>query len=1084
MCCLQGKVRLPLLQPLPPALQALYDGTDCKAKSFRENIRQYNATNAFTSLGAKLDDRVLRGVGPKPFTIHGELRHRTGALLPNEGQEPVYSQLYIYDPITALTSRSRRNPDLDPQVLKIIQDTLHGCNPFVSTFRNAHQILAENAAIDCNIKAHLHYDSKTDRRRYNLPSVSMDQIAIILPGEGGKADCMRDIVLYLKEGNELMRISECHPAYLPLHYVLFFPNGELGWAPEMMQWDVASNDFTDKRLTQMQYYSCRIFERHTEYSPLLHGHKLFQEFLVDAWASTEQNRLNYQRLNQETLRADLYTELVTGEFDELASNQIGQVFILPSSFIGSPRYMSEIFQDSMAITRFNKHPDIFLTMTANPKWLEVTEALKPNQDQTQRADLIARIFDLKRKALMREVYENGVLGRAVAHVYTIEFQKRGLPHMHLLIYLKQEDKIRTPVQVDQVVSAEFPDPVLKPALFGIIKRCMVHGPCGINNPNASCMEDGKCTKRYPRAFVEETILDQNGYPLYRRRNTRQVYIDGVHEVDNRNVVPYNPYLSEMFDCHINVEVCGGVGGVKYIHKYIYKGGDRSTYVINGRDEIQQYLDSRYISPPEAVHRLLGFSLHEEFPNVVRLALHLPGMHRIIFKSNESLSDVVARGEQQKSTLLAFFECCASNSHARAYTYQEFPQHFVWDKQRHMWKPRQRGFAIGRMYFASPNSGERFYLRLLLTVVKGPQSYQDLRTVNGSEYSTFKGACVARGLLEDDGEWILCLEEASVMKTGYQLRRLFSIILLECSPIQPDFLWNRFAMLICDDLAHTLRNDFQIPSPTETEIIDYGLFLLNQILLEAGKNLIDFPPMPLPRENWRRDTGNRLICEHDLLRRNVIPEQLQMSIDRLNAEQRNVYNTVVDSVINSRGKIFFLNGAAGTGKTFVYNTIAAQCRKLGHIVVSVASAGIASLLLVGGRTAHSTFAIPLDVMDDSVCGIKKQSLQAELFNQTKLIIWDEVPMQHKFCVEAVDRMLRDICNNNECFGGITVILGGDFRQILPVIPKGVREQIVGASLRRSHLWSRVQVLLLVHNMRLENTNSDNANFALFLLKVRF
>jgi len=128
------------------------------------------------------------------------------------------------------------------------------------------------------------------------------------------------------------------------------------------------------------------------------------------------------------------------------------------------------------------------------------------------------------------------------------------------------------MQVDEIVSAEFPDPVLKPSLFRTVKRCMVHGPCGINNPDKSCMEDGKCTKRYPRAFVEETTLDQNGYPLYRRRNTRQVYNVGVHEVDNRNVVPHNPYLSEMFDCHINVEVCGGVGGVKYIHKYIYKGG--------------------------------------------------------------------------------------------------------------------------------------------------------------------------------------------------------------------------------------------------------------------------------------------------------------------------------------------------------------------------------------------------------------------------------------------------------------------------------------------------------------------------------
>ena len=79
-------------------------------------------------------------------------------------------------------------------------------------------------------------------------------------------------------------------------------------------------------------------------------------------------------------------------------------------------------------------------------------------------------------------------------------------------------------------------------------------------------------------------------------------------------------------------------------------------------------------------------------------------------------------------------------------------------------------------------------------------------------------------------------------------------------------------------------------------------------MEAGKNLIDFPPMPLPREDWRRDTRNRLICEHERLRRAVMPEQLQKSVDHLNEEQRNAYDTVVDSVSNSRGKIFFINGA--------------------------------------------------------------------------------------------------------------------------------------------------------------------------------
>ena len=132
----------------------------------------------------------------------------------------------------------------------------------------------------------------------------------------------------------------------------------------------------------------------------------------------------------------------------------------------------------------------------------------------------------------------------------------------------------------------------------------------------------------------------------------------------------------------------------------------------------------------------------------------------------------------------------------------------------------------------------------------------------------------------------------------------------------------------------------------------------------------------------------------------------------------------------------MSGNAGIGKTFIYNTIATKLRSLGHIVVIVASSGIASLLLVGGRTAHSTFRIPLDVLESSICGFTKQSMHAELFKSTKLIIWDEVPMQHRHCVEAVDRTLQDIYDNERPFGGITVVLGGDFRQILPVIPKGV------------------------------------------------
>ncbi|KAF7124123.1 hypothetical protein RHSIM_Rhsim12G0094200 [Rhododendron simsii] len=832
-CCLQGKIKLPSLIAPPLALQELYDGNDERSKSFRHHTREYNATNAFTSLGAKLDTRMLNGRGPLSFTIPGELRHRTGSLLPQPGHEAIYSQLYIYDPESALNARNNKNPHLRRDVLKTIQDCLLTFNPFPEKFLRAFEILNQSESVGQNLPAYLHYSSSTDRWRYNLPTAN--EIAIILPGDGTEKSGMRDIVLHLRGNNGLMRFNECHPAYLPLHYVLLFPRGELGWEPEM---------------------------RHRD--------------------------------------------------------------------------------DSMAITRHNQHPDIFLTMTANPNWPEITEALLPYQKAVDRPDLVARVFELKRKCLMSEIKKKQVFGKIVGYVYTIEYQKRGLPHMYLLLFLEGPDKIHICAQVDKLVCAEFPDPIEDPSLFDTVKGCMVHGPCGARNPQAACMENEKCTKKYPQAFSETTTMDQDGYPIYRRRNDGQVYIVGGHPVDNRDVVPYNAYLSRLFNCHINVEVCAGMRCVKYIHKYIYKANDRATMVLGPIDEIKEYLDERYIGPVEAAWRLFGYSMHEEIPTVVHLALHLPGKHNSLFNTEESMHDIVARAEQEITTLTGFFAYCRANEDARVFTYQEFPQHFVWIKSQKMWKPRERGFAIGRMYFVSPNAGELFYLRLLLSVVRGPESYKCLRTVNNILHDTFKSACIARGLLEDDEEWVQCLEEAAIMKTGYQLHA-------------------------------------------------------------------------------------------------------NINVESLNEEQRAAYTAITTSVFENKGKTFFLNGGAGTGKTFLYNTVAIKCRSLGHVVVSIASSG-------------------------------------RVVRKTRLIIWDEVPMQHRYCVEAVNRTLQDICDNNKSFGGITVVLEGDFRQILPVIPKGVREQIVGASLRRSVLWNGMHILTLSLNMRLNSIDLANSNFAEFLNQI--
>ncbi|OJT14230.1 hypothetical protein TRAPUB_9214 [Trametes pubescens] len=168
----------------------------------------------------------------------------------------------------------------------------------------------------------------------------------------------------------------------------------------------------------------------------------------------------------------------------------------------------------MAIARYYHNIDLFLTMTANPHWPEIERELLPGQDLTDRPDLIARVFNLKKNTLIREVIRNGIFGCAVAHIYTIEFQKRGLPHMHLLIFLDCCNKLLDPAAVDSTIRATWPDPDREPLLFEMAKACMVHGPCGALNPSAPCMDNGKCPKRYPKPVQEHTSLNQDGYPLY------------------------------------------------------------------------------------------------------------------------------------------------------------------------------------------------------------------------------------------------------------------------------------------------------------------------------------------------------------------------------------------------------------------------------------------------------------------------------------------------------------------------------------------------------------------------------------------
>lgn len=159
-----------------------------------------------------------------------------------------------------------------------------------------------------------------------------------------------------------------------------------------------------------------------------------------------------------------------------------------------------------------------------------------------------------------------------------------------------------------------------------------------------------------------------------------------------------------------------------------------------------------------------------------------------------------------------------------------------------------------MYFVPPTAGERFYLRTLLTICRGPKSFADLRTFEDVLYPSFQDACHARGLLEDDGEWVLCLREATQIQMGSSLRLLFMSMLLFCQLSVPENLWVEFRDAICEDLI------VAIPNPTIERVHDYRLFLLNRLLAESGYTLQHFPKMPTCHGNWSEVHGNFLIAE--------------------------------------------------------------------------------------------------------------------------------------------------------------------------------------------------------------------------------
>lgn len=915
-----------------------------------------------------------------------------------------------------------------------------------------------------------------------------------------------NLINYRKRDGSLLRVHECHQYYDALQYPLIYWAGQTGYHFHIPIYDVRNSTFDyNNKVSAKDFYSYRFMLREDEQNMFLHYKELTKQFFVDMYAKIETERLRWITLNQKTLRSEelIHLQDAIDADPEVDGKELGRRVILPSSFINSPRYLAQYVQDAFGYIRILGHPDLFITMTCNPQWKEITDELKPNERPLDRQDIIARVFRQKVKRLVKVIQNGTIFGENMAYMYSIEWQKRGLPHVHLLTWLK--NKIR-PDQVDKIISAEIPDKTIDPILHEIVVKNMIHGPCGKLNPNSPCMHDGECSKKYPRQLLKETLTNDNGYPLYRRRGpTDGGFIAEIKwknnqmlTVDNRWVVPHSPILSRMFKAHINVEYCCSVKAIKYICKYINKGSDQAVFTLHrdGEDteninEVDRYQFGRYINSNEAVWRIFAFKMHERHPTVQHLSVHLENGQRIYF----DVRNLHAQLENvKKTTLTAFFELCTRDDFAKTLKYIDVPRYYTWETVTRKWQRRKRGtdvdnwigvkecFAVGRLYTVHIGNFECFCLRLLLLKQTGPTSYNDLKVVNGRQYESFSEACEALGLLENNEHWKETMNEAVMTRTPHKIRQLFAILLTFCEITNPKDLWEAFKEPMSEDILYKQKIQAMENRMNFSErIFNEALKKIdNSIFAMTGKHLKDYG-MPQPDETL---SINSEIVQEMNYNVEELTNKVEATIPMLNKEQREFFEKIKNQLANNEGGVFCLQAHGGTGKSFLLNLILAEVRKRGQIALAVASSGIAATLLSGGRTAHSVLKLPLNIreIENPTCNISKNTEKAELLRECVLIEWDEFTMAHKSNFEAVDRTLRDLRNNDRIMGGMVVILSGDFRQILPVIPRGTAGDEIQASIKNSYLWPQIEKYELIENMRIRLNENEQSQFPEKLLEI--
>ena len=413
ICCKSNTVNdVPKIPPPPEEMMPLFS-LNSASKQFLANARKYNQAFQMTSI--KTSWIVEDGFMPT-VKIQGQLSHRMGSLLPADGDEPKFLQIYfIGNPEAEANRREMIADGVWNSTIKVIQEVLHEKNEYIQRFK----YLLEH---DENINDQgAHVVIRADRftnahHRGVLNAPQHEDFAAVVSDERLAGLANRDIKVQTK-GGPFFTISEKHRSYDPLQYPVILWNGQDGW-------DVEKKVRKLTTTTSCQWYAYQLMQREGDFNTLLKLGKLFSQFAVDMYAKIESERLGFQAKNQKQLRAESYKGYHDSLENDMPLDKTGIPVILSPSFVGGPRYMHSKTQDALTYVRVHGRPSLFITMTCSTKWLEIQRELYPGQKTEDREDIIARVFNQRRTTMIKAI-KDGLFGPLRCYMLSIEWQKRG-----------------------------------------------------------------------------------------------------------------------------------------------------------------------------------------------------------------------------------------------------------------------------------------------------------------------------------------------------------------------------------------------------------------------------------------------------------------------------------------------------------------------------------------------------------------------------------------------------------------------------------------------------------------------------------